>query len=648
MVAAAGLDDVELLEGAWDQLEGQFRTIGASAQKRALAFAGRIVGGFDTDARRDYGLRQAADLDEAWDWTKENLTALAKTRLYTPDLADPELGEFDPTSRTPTGLVRQAMRRAGGVKGSANLAQISTAGGDDGANAWISVPDGSAPGGIATGQLIEDIVKGEGGSVPGYRWVYGPADRRHPFHPHLALDGLVFASFTDPRLVIGGGFPTTGHYIPGDHRGCICDVEPIFLTPEQVAQLRAQGYLPEVPDLPGAEAPAAKPPRARPDPADELMAKLGEPSLLRARRRQLADAQEFVTDRRKLLAAERKRVAKAVASIEDDLADLPEGSEQWRIKRLRADNLQADLQIYERMVVEAEASVERATERLAEAEGQWAARKDEAVRLYRLQREPMPAGLSARSTDEWLAERWGEQLGGAQRTISTAKLGKVNGPKVGKVAHELMQRYTATAERLLRFGDSATVTSATRRDIGGAFRIPTLKRAWADAWDQPGGKWIRMGPATADAQARQWAVMGPANVANGFHPPGGDTIESVFTHEFGHHVHYEALAKAKANGVEDRWRAQLADIKSRHLHAKGYDQTSIAARALVKSEVSEYALKNEFELFAEAFSYVETMGDQASPLAKDLHRLVVDWAEGNAAELAAEGAEAARAGTRVS
>jgi hypothetical protein len=242
LVAAVAPDD-ELLEGAWDQLEGQYRTIGASAQKRALKIAGRMVGGFTPDDRRAYGLRQAADLDDGWAWMKEALGSLAKARLYAPDLLDPELGEFDPTSRTPTGLVRQAMRVAGGVKGSANVAQISTSGLG---SAWISVPDGSAPGGIATGALIEQIVKDEGGSVPGYRWVYGPADRTRPFLPHLHLDGLVFASFTDPLLVIGGSFPTTGHYIPGDHRGCICDVEPIFLTPEQVAQLQAEGRLPKV------------------------------------------------------------------------------------------------------------------------------------------------------------------------------------------------------------------------------------------------------------------------------------------------------------------------------------------------------------------------------------------------------------------
>lgn len=265
-LAAAAATDDELLEGAWDALEGQYRRVGASAQKRSLDFMGRIVGGLSPDKRTDYGLRQAADLDESWAWTKENLTALAKTRLYTPDLADPELGEFDPTSKVPTGLVRQAMRTAGGIKGSANLTQLNTSG--EG-NVWISVPDGRPPGGIATGSLIEGILRDEGGSVQGYRWVYGPADRRRTFHPHLALDGFVFADFTDPRLVIAGGFPATGHYIPGDHKGCVCDAEPIYLTPAQVDQMRREGRLAEAPTPPPPPPPEPEPtppPEAKPLP----------------------------------------------------------------------------------------------------------------------------------------------------------------------------------------------------------------------------------------------------------------------------------------------------------------------------------------------------------------------------------------------
>lgn len=255
-MAAVGTDD-ELLEGAWDQLEGQFRRVGGSAQKRALGYAGRIVGGFTPEQRASLGLRQAGDLDTAWSWMKENLTALAKARLYAPDPNDPGLGEFDPTSQAPTGLIRQAMRVAGGTTGAANLTEIST---NDLGSAWITTPDAGAPGGIATGALIEQIIRDEGGSVQGYRWVYGPADRTRPFLPHLRLDGMVFASFTDPRLAIPGSFPTTGHYIPGDHRGCICDVEPIVLTPAQVRELGVQPPTPPPQPPPQVEQPPPPPP----------------------------------------------------------------------------------------------------------------------------------------------------------------------------------------------------------------------------------------------------------------------------------------------------------------------------------------------------------------------------------------------------
>jgi hypothetical protein len=433
LVAAVAADD-ELLDGAWDALEGQYRRIGSSAQKRSLDFAGRIVGGLSPDQRRDYGLRQALDLDESWAWTKENLTALAKARLYTPDLTDPELGEFDPTSKVPTGLVRQAMRKAGGVKGAANLTQLNTSG--EG-NVWISVPDGSAPGGIATGQLIEDIIREEGGAVPGYRWVYGPADRRRPFHPHLALNGLVFASFTDERLVIHGGFPGTGHYIPGDHKGCVCDVEPIYLTPDQVERLRAAGQLPklkapkappppppeeppepEAPDhvvllrkavelrrakLPGIRAKAEEAERAFAEANDRLYNKPHRNEI--ARRRAQNDAEDALRARNAALGD--------VASAEHHLAqferELAKAEDDWRKGLAEAEalrerlgdldaydipvpidvtNLRRDVTFYERRVKLAEDQVAEALQRQAEA----------AARLDAL---PAEADLSGLSDQEW-------------------------------------------------------------------------------------------------------------------------------------------------------------------------------------------------------------------------------------------------------
>src|SRR5204862_6226159 len=121
--------------------------------------------------------RQPPDPDARWASTQHPLPSLAKARLYKPDITAPDLGEFDPTATAPTGLIRQAMRVAGGVRGSDNATQLNTSGEGD---VWITTPDGSSPGGIATGETITQIIRNEGGSVQGYRWVYGPADRRSP------------------------------------------------------------------------------------------------------------------------------------------------------------------------------------------------------------------------------------------------------------------------------------------------------------------------------------------------------------------------------------------------------------------------------------------------------------------------------------
>ena len=40
------------------------------------------------------------------------------------------------------------------------------------------------------------------------------------------MDGRVFGNFDDPVLVNGSGFPSTSHFMPGDHKGCLCLVAP--------------------------------------------------------------------------------------------------------------------------------------------------------------------------------------------------------------------------------------------------------------------------------------------------------------------------------------------------------------------------------------------------------------------------------------
>jgi hypothetical protein len=220
-LVAQALGDDDPLAGAWDELETQFMAWGRQAQSDAIESASRFAGGFTSSQRQDLGLRQAEDLGEAWAWMREALDGLAVERLFDPTPAVPEFGEFDPTLKVPSGLVRQAIARAGGGSG--------LQAGDKG-QAFVTVVDGGSrpAGGIATGELVRGALKEQGVQMDRYRWVYGPAFRQRPFEPHMRLDGTEFGNFDDSQLINGSGFPPYGYYFPGDHSGCICDFEPII------------------------------------------------------------------------------------------------------------------------------------------------------------------------------------------------------------------------------------------------------------------------------------------------------------------------------------------------------------------------------------------------------------------------------------
>jgi hypothetical protein len=119
------------------------------------------------------------------------------------------------------------MARAGGA---ASL----TATGQGGA--YITLTDaGTRPaGGIATGDRLRDTLRDHGAQIEAYQWVYGPAQRRNPFEPHLQLDGLVFRNFDDPALANTSGWPELDYFLPGDHSGCLCDTLPIILGPDEL------------------------------------------------------------------------------------------------------------------------------------------------------------------------------------------------------------------------------------------------------------------------------------------------------------------------------------------------------------------------------------------------------------------------------
>jgi len=222
-VVASAFTDDELLAEAFAPMRDQFMSWGARAQADAIDLVGRVVGGFDTAARDALKLRQAADLNEAWSWLEDTLVALAKGRLFDPSFGLEDVGEVAEGLSVPPGMIREAMARAGGAAGIETL----------GTDAWVTVGEaGTRPiGGIALGDLVRGVLRDGGASIEGYRWVYGPASRRRPFEPHQRLSGVTFENFDADVLANSSGWPPFGYYMPGDHKGCMCDVEPVIIGP---------------------------------------------------------------------------------------------------------------------------------------------------------------------------------------------------------------------------------------------------------------------------------------------------------------------------------------------------------------------------------------------------------------------------------
>lgn len=227
LAAAAGLSDDDLIRpDAWAKLEEQFMQWGSNAQGQAVKVAKQVVSLTD-EAAAAIASKQPEHLADAWTWMKDSLHDLAIARVYNPDPLAPDVGEFDPTARVPTGLVRQAVARAGGAK---SLVTVQ------GGNPYVVIDNGEPPGGIATGDLIMGAIQEEGALVEAYEWVYGPAFRLHPFEEHESLDGEVFADFESD--VLSAGDWIGDYYFPGDHDGCNCDIAPTIVPVEDLEDVQ--------------------------------------------------------------------------------------------------------------------------------------------------------------------------------------------------------------------------------------------------------------------------------------------------------------------------------------------------------------------------------------------------------------------------
>lgn len=220
----ASASPADMFDGAWSELEQQFRDWAAVAGSDALDAVNQLSAGLPTALRDQLKLRQADDVDTAWQWMANALQSVAEARLFDPDPALPELGELDVASTVPAGLIRRAMSIAGGR----NDLAVNVDGDVTKAGAWVTI-GGPTPGGIGTGTLVGEAVQSAGGQVEGYEWDYGDALRLNSFEPHEDLDGVQFVNFDDAQLANSYGFPDVEFFFPGDHGGCGCDFVPIII-----------------------------------------------------------------------------------------------------------------------------------------------------------------------------------------------------------------------------------------------------------------------------------------------------------------------------------------------------------------------------------------------------------------------------------
>ncbi|QOR55431.1 MAG: hypothetical protein SHS37scaffold145_82 [Phage 71_18] len=212
MVAAVGATDDELLAGAFDGLRDQWDAWVSDTQAAALATATAAWSITEARAQRA-AAEQDRQRDEAWAWMLAALLALARQRLYDPSPDAPEEGEHDTTLAVPAALIREAMARAGGA-GRAGLEVVTTERG----GVELMTDAGSRPaGGVATGDIIIGEAIDAGFSIYEYLWEHGDPGR--PFEPHADLDGQIGEA---PDADVFGG------WFPGDHRGCTCQLTPLF------------------------------------------------------------------------------------------------------------------------------------------------------------------------------------------------------------------------------------------------------------------------------------------------------------------------------------------------------------------------------------------------------------------------------------
>lgn len=222
-IAAYGLDDQKLLAGALAGLDVKYHQIVRRAQLAAAQAAADAAGRTVDLDQVDQATKGARDA--GWVVLAAGIMALANDLLYNPHPEAPTVGEFDPDTVVPIGLIRAALDVAGGAQvGAPDKRGVPTV------LPARSTGPGGPPGalGVTQGPTMLDEFKQQLGIIEDtYTWVYGDAPRKE-FPPHLDLDGVTFTSWDDDVLINNEGWPPNPYFFPNDHVNCGCDVLASF------------------------------------------------------------------------------------------------------------------------------------------------------------------------------------------------------------------------------------------------------------------------------------------------------------------------------------------------------------------------------------------------------------------------------------
>lgn len=216
MIAAAGLDEMTLLNEAWDSLEAEYGQYLEYADNQTINALAKMVGKTPEEFA-DLAKQLGDYAGEGWQTLRHGLNDQAVK--YLSDAANElevdtdvtEGAEIAKTRLVSPKIIKAAISRAGGA-----LRHPS----DD------QMFDPVAPGhdvyaGLTTGPAVSSTLGDEGMAIESYTWVHGFTP--NPFEPHADLDGAEFTGWTDDILVNQDEWPDVDYFIPGDHDGCSCD-----------------------------------------------------------------------------------------------------------------------------------------------------------------------------------------------------------------------------------------------------------------------------------------------------------------------------------------------------------------------------------------------------------------------------------------